>query len=266
MTDTIKILFVGAMEKEIMDLLKDLKCTEDSKLLGQYPFFVGIWIKDSKYISIGVVNTFVGDLNASVATVAAIQKFNPHYVFKIGSVGGNSAGIYKGDIILPSGYFHSASWITRSCTDNSATSNASLWQSVFGDLPYQVNMENLGNNPYFFVPDKGLSQKYEELLKSKKVKYSSAYIGSSNMWFFEKKYMSNVATTHIPKNSSHKRWVADMESYAIAHSCFIFKKPFFGFYVVSNSDYYDEPYFLEDIAEMFHTVIVPTVTDYLSVL
>lgn len=266
MTDTTKILFVGAMEKEIRDLLKELECVEDSKLLGQYPFFTGNWIKDKKHVSIGVVNTFVGDLNASVATLTAIQKFNPHYVFKVGCVGGNSAGIHKGEIILPCGYFHSASWITRSNTDNSPTSNAFLWQSVFGDLPYQVNMDNLGNIPYFFVPDKKLSKKYEELLKIKQLKYSSAYIGGGNMWFFDKRYMSNVAATQIPKNSPHNRWVADMESFAIAHSCFILKKPFFGFYVVSNSDYYHEPYIPEDIAEMFGTIIVPTISDYLSLL
>lgn len=266
MTNSIKILFVGAMDKEIRDLLKHLNCNEDSLLLGIYPFFIGEWKKDKKHISIGIVNTFVGDLNASVASVAAIQKYNPHYVFKIGCVGGNSAGVHKGEVILPSGYFHSASWITRSNTDNSPTSNASLWQSVFGDLPYQVNRENLGNIPYFFLPDKELLQKYEKLLKTKQVKHSSAYIGGGNMWFFDKKYMSNVAATQIPKKSPHNRWVADMESFAIAHACFILKKPFFGFYVVSNSDYYNEPYIPEDIAEMFGTIIVPTISDYLSLL
>lgn len=258
-----KILIIGAMDKEVSPLVEELGAQNGETLLGNYPLYLS---KLSENLDIYILKTQVGDTNASVASFAAIEHVNPDFVFKIGCVGGNSADLHKGDIIIPSGFFHSSAWITRSYKDNTPTSDASLWQSVFGDLPYQVNQENLGNQPYFFKPDLGLTNKYQSFLQNKNIKSTTAYIGGGNMWFFEKNFMEHIAQTCIPKDTDHKRWGADMESYAIAHSCFMKNKPFTGFYLISNSDYYEEPYVPEELKDMFNEVLVSFIPDFLKSL
>lgn len=96
------------------------------------------------------------------------------------------------------------------------------------------------------------------------IKHTSAYIGEGNMWFFDKKLMKQVASIHLPKDAPHHRWGADMESYAIAHTCHIYQVPFSGFYLVSNSDYYHEPYNPEDIATQFQTNLVELVSKFVK--
>jgi len=241
-----RILLVGAMDTEIGSLKKEFKLKQTKKLSNVYPLYTN---KNNTQVSL--VETFVGDLNASLASYLAIGEVKPDYVIKIGCVGGNSADIHRGDILLADGYFHSASWITRSKNGNKPTGDASVWQSVFGELPYQVNSHNLGERPYFFDADKKINSLLKKSLKSLKLQSQTAYIGGGNMWFFDVPFMKNVADTHLPAKAKHQRWVADMESYAIAHSCNIAKIPFAGLYVVSNSDYYDEPYVPESIPTLF---------------
>ncbi|MFH1328660.1 MAG: hypothetical protein ABIH76_07470 [Candidatus Bathyarchaeota archaeon] len=261
-----KILFIGAMEKELRDLIGLFGCIEKKKLLNKYPFFLGKW-SNNKRFEIGVLLSFVGDTNAAVSSIVTIKEFDPDYVFKVGCVGGTSPGIHKSDIIVPLGFFHSGSWITRSNKDNSPTSDASLWQSVFGKKPYQVNDQNLGYIPYYFQSSKELVVKYESLLQRKKQDYHKAHIGGGNMWFFERNFMENVAKNVIPQDSGVKHWVSDMESFAIAHTCFVTKKSFMGFYVVSNSDYYeDEEYVPEEIRGMIKNKLVTNIPKYIALL
>lgn len=241
-----KILFVGAMDREISSLLKYYSCTPNKNIYDIYPLFTST----TKKIDIAVLQTHVGDTNGAIATSEAIRIFNPDYVFKIGCVGGNSEGVHSGDIIVPIGFFHSGSWITRSKIDNTPTANAALWQSIFGEKPYQVNSENLGGHPYIFLPDKNLIEEYATYLTENSIPFVASYIGGGNIWFFDVPFMKEVLTTHIPHAQS-QTWVADMESYAIAQASYIHHKPFSGFYLVSNSDYYDEPYIPEKVANLF---------------
>ena len=96
-----KILFVGAMDREIFSLQAYFSCKENKKIHGIYPLFIA----KNKDIHIGVLQTHVGDTNAALATPEAIKIFNPDYIFKIGCVGGNSEGVHSGDIIIPVGFF-----------------------------------------------------------------------------------------------------------------------------------------------------------------
>lgn len=136
------VLIIGAMETELRHLIAKLNAKPSTKLHNHYPTFTS---QLSPTTTVHIVESYVGDLNASLSSTLALEAFQPNYVFKLGCIGGNSAGLHQNDIILPEGYFHSTSWITRSHHDNNPTSDSSLWQSVFGDLPYQVNSANLGN-------------------------------------------------------------------------------------------------------------------------
>lgn len=125
---------------------------------------------------------------------------------------------------------------------NQPSSNASEWQSVFGELPYQVNSGNLGGLPYYFPVQKHLQKACEKSLHKLDLKYATAYVGGGNIWMFNKEVLDNVATTMLPRSSKHKRFVSDMESYSLAHACYLTRKPFIGCYVVASNDYSDEEY------------------------
>lgn len=259
----IKILIVGAMSTELHDLLSYFECRELKKLQNYYPFWSAT--KPLNY-DLAVIQTFVGDTNAAIATTLVLRSFKPDYVFKIGCVGGNSQGLHTGNLLLPLGFFHSGSWITRSSTDNTPTYDSSLWQSVFGEKPYQVNSENLGSHPYYIQPDSKLVKKFSEFFSNEGEPTIPCHIGGGNMWFFDLKFMKNVSKTHIPEAKEDQVWGADMESYAIAQACSVFKTPFFGFYKVSNSDYYNEPYVPKDVAKLFDSIFVEKIDGFMESL
>ena len=259
----LKILFIGAMDSEIKDFLLYYDCQFVDKLGDKYPYYLSH--KKSSY-EIAVLRTFVGDTNAALATALALEKYKPNYVFKIGCVGGNSQSIHTNDLLLPLGFFHSGSWITRSKVDNTPTANASLWQSVFGDKPYQVNDENLGYTPYFLKPDNFLVKKFRQFFTKTSFPPKPCYIGGGNTWFFDHEFMENVPLSQIPGYKPGQSWGADMESYSIIQACSLFKVPFMGFYRVSNSDYYNEPYIPKNVANLFDSTFIKQIDKFLDTI
>jgi hypothetical protein len=195
-----------------------------------------------KGIELFIIKTFVGDVNASIAGFEAIKIINPDYVIKFGAVGGSYPESKAGDVIVPLGFFHRTSWITRNKMTQKPSSNASEWESVFGELPYQVNSDNLGGMPYYFPVSHQQQNVCKKTLLKLGLKSVSAYVGGGNMWMFSQEVLKNVASTMLPPTSTHHRFVSDMESYALAHACYLLKKPFIGCYVVASNDYLDEEY------------------------
>lgn len=123
----------------------------------------------------------------------------------------------------------------------------------------------MSQNSFIFLPDNILLKKYVAFLKKEEMRFMESYIGSGNMWFFDLKFMNEVLKTQVsqPKTT---RWVADMESYAITQACYVLKKPFIGFYRVSNSDYYDEPYIPEKVANLFSDSFIKTIEKFIYLL
>lgn len=191
-----------------------------------------------------IIETYVGETNASVATLEAIKETNPDYVIKFGCVGGSYSESKKGDVIIPLGFFHRGGWITKNKVTHIPTSNAATWDSVFGEKDYQIqeSRNNLGGMPYYFPANDKLIDVFKKTLDLLNMTYVTAFIGGGNMWMTDQSFLDNVAENLLPGDSIHKRFVSDMESYSIAHACYILKKPFLGCYVVTSNDYFDELY------------------------
>lgn len=258
-----KILIIGAMDSELHALLSFYKCSESVKLQNTYP----IWYSTSERpFEMAILQTFVGDTNACISTTLALAAYRPDFVFKIGCVGGNSEGLHTGDIVIPLGFFSTTSWITRSNIDNKPTPDASVWQSVFGNKPHQVNSKNLGDQPYYFTPDTTMGERYKNFFEKKSKKFVSCFIGGGNMWFFDLSSAKNVSFAQIPGRNSEHVWAADMESYAIAHTCHVFKKPFMGFYRVSDNYFEDEQYVPEKVARLFDKNFILTIDKFLQTM
>jgi nucleoside phosphorylase len=251
-----KILIVGAMDTELNPLLKFLHITKNQKLLDIFP----LYIAEYQSIKLSIIKTYVGDVNASVAGFAAIQEINPDYVIKLGAVGGSYLASKAGDIIIPIGFFHRTSWITKRKSEQKPLDIASEWQSIFGNLSYQVNRENLGGIPYYFPVDKEIIKISEKILDLKKCKYTTAYVGGGNMWMFDQNVLNHVANCMLPEKTSHRRFVSDMESYSLAHACYLLHKPFTGCYVVASNDYLNEEYHPQLVSTQIQQMI-PYVLD-----
>lgn len=261
MPKTLRVLFVGAMETEIAGLRAHYACVSAEPIHGAYPF----WTAGGDGLEVGILQTHVGETHAAIATPEAIRRFAPDMVFKVGCVGGQAEGIHQGDTVVPLAFFHSGAWITRAAADNAPTSDAATWQSVFGERPYQVNRANLGGRPHILAPDPGLNARYAQHLDAHGLPFARAYVGGSNMWFFEHYFMSHVLRAQVPDATS-EAWVADMESYAVAQACAVLGVPFTGLYRVSNSEYYGEAYDPAAVAGMFAGSFIQTVAAFVAAL
>ena len=246
MPESLRVLFVGAMESEIAGLRAHYACVPAEPVHGAYPF----WTSGAEGLDIGILLTHVGETNAAIATPEAIRRFAPDAVLKIGCVGGQAEGIHQGDIVVPLAFFQSGAWITRAEADNAPTSDAATWQSLFGERPYQVNRANLGGCPHVLAPDPALNAHFVQHLESHGLPFAPAYVGGSNMWFFEHAFMRQVLAAQVP-DAITDAWVADMESYAVAQACAVMGTPLTGLYRVSNSEYYGEAYDPAAVAGMF---------------
>ena len=233
----LRILFVGAMETELRPLLKELNATPIKRLVNVFPLYKAI----HKSIEVSIVETFVGETNASIATLEALKEVNPDFVIKYGCVGGSYLESKSGDVIIPLGFFHRTSCITRT-KEGTPTKDSSQWQSVFGELPHQVNSNNLGGLPYYFPVDKKYIDLSLRVIKELNMDAVGCYVGGGNMWAFSSDFLNNMAEIMLPTDTNDKRFVSDMESYSIAHACYVTKKPFLGCYAVASNDYIDEPY------------------------
>jgi len=261
MPKTPRVLFVGAMETEIAGLRAHYDCDSAEPIHGAYPF----WTAGGDKLELGILQTHVGETNAAIATPEAIRRFAPDAALKIGCVGGQAPGIRTGDIVVPIAFFHSGAWITRAEPDNVPTSDATRWQSIFGQQPYQVNRANLGGRPHLLAPDRSLNARYARHLEAHGLPFSRAYVGGSNMWFFEHGVMSHVLGAQVP-DATTGAWVADMESYAVAQACAVMGTPFTGLYRVSNSEYYGEAYDPAAVSGMFQGAFVRSLAAFVDEL
>lgn len=241
-----RVLMLAAMDSELSGVRERLAFAPAAPLIGRYP----LWTAQLGAIELALVQCFVGDANAAIATTAAIQAFQPDIALKLGCVGGHAAGIHAGDCVLPRAYFHAGAWFARDGVDGPPTSDAAHWVSLFGDAPAQVNRDNLGGRPPLLTPDAALTARWHTTLAAQGIAVVHAHIGSSMIWFFERAHMARVLAAHAP-DAPDPVWAADMESYAFAQACDACGVPFTGLYLASNSEYYREPYDPGAVARAF---------------
>ena len=248
----IRILLLGAMDREIDGVRRALDMHGEPALLDVYPRW------STADGAIDLVQTHVGDVDAAIAATAAIAQRQPRCVLKLGCVGGHSVGVHAGDVVAPAGIFHSGAWIAR-------TSDATQWPPVFGDLPFQVNRENLGGRDAVLRADAALTAAWTQAVQRSGMRAVHAHVGSSNMWFFDRAHMAHVLDANLPDDPLHE-WVADMESYAVARACAAAGVPFSGIYRAANSEFHDEPYAPDAVAALFEGDFAALVAQFVRTL
>ena len=252
-----KIMLVAAMPTESLDIIDKFGMMEVGKLANFYPHYY-VKFQDREVI---LLQTYVGSINTPAATALAIEKLKPEYVIKVGCVGGNAPGVKANDIIVPSLFFHSGAWVTRSIVDNMPTGDSSVWQSLYGDNPYQNNKENLGGLDLVFYPDKNLTEKYKNVLVTERLSFIEAPLGGGDMVIFSHNFMDNIRKNILKSDDdANLKWCTDNESYSIAQICQVHDVPFTGVYFVASSDYEDmDGYNPNNIRKQTRDIILPIV-------
>lgn len=255
------ILLVTAMETETLDIVEKFKMTLVGRLANFYPYY-STKLEDRTLM---LVQTHVGSINAPAAASLAIDLLRPDYVIKVGCIGGNAPGLKPNDIIVPTLFFHSGAWLTRSFIDNKPTKDASLWQSLYGDLPYQNSKANIGGLDYAFKPSQILNQVYKNVLTEEGINYIEAPLGSGDMVIFSKEVMDNIRIKTLELKDPLAPWCTDNESHAIAQICSIYKIPFTGVYFIASSDYEElEGYDPDNIRAQTKNTILPVLDKFLT--
>ncbi len=258
-----KALLVAAMASESQDIIASFHMQEKGKLANFYPFYSAT--KNNNEIFL--VQTHVGSIHAPTAVALAIETIKPNSVIKVGCIGGNASGLKSNDIIVPTLFFHSGNWITRSFKDNQPTNDAGLWQPLYGDKPYQNNRENLGGLDFIFYPDEAITNVYKSILKSENIPYIEAPLGSGDMVIFDHKMMKNIRINILGLKHPNAPWCTDNESYAVALICKIHNIPFTGIYFIASSDYEDiDGYDPVGIRTQTQQTILPIVEKFISAL
>ncbi|TRX55928.1 5'-methylthioadenosine/S-adenosylhomocysteine nucleosidase [Thalassomonas sp. M1454] len=97
----LKAGIIGAMEPEVAILKSKIKGLSETKIAG-YVFYSGK-IDGSEVV---LVQSGIGKVAATIATVLMIDKFQPDYIVNTGSAGGFEQSLKVGDIVISSEVRH----------------------------------------------------------------------------------------------------------------------------------------------------------------
>ena len=162
----------------------------------------------------------IGKVNAALTCLQLIQDFKPDVVISTGCAGGNGEGIHVGDVVVSS----QTAYHDVYCGD-------SMGGSVYGQIQ--------GMPPRFDTPallvDTALSlngQKNEDELSLPSIHDGLIVTGD---WFVDSKDKMRDILSHFPEAKA-----VEMESAAIAQTCYRMAVPFVSFRVVSDMPMADE--------------------------
>ena len=220
------ILIQGAMDIEINILISSLQDPKEENIEG-FKFVSGV-LDD---INVVVGKTFVGKINASLATYIGVNRFTPWLVINQGTAGAHERHLKIGDIIVGKSYINSDAYRTTvrakgekySITERRLTSdfyNGTEWGSGarIDGAPELVNKALKVSNPYggvikgVIATGDGFNKEYDAI---------------------------------IEMNERYGSTCEDMETFASAQVCQHLMTPFLGVRVISNNELTGEPFVKE---------------------
>jgi adenosylhomocysteine nucleosidase len=191
---------IGAMEPEVI-MLRELLTDTQTQSSGDFEFYRGKL--DGK--AAVLVRCGIGKVNAAVGCTLLIDKYHPDFVVNTGSAGGIGGGLSVGDAVISDGIIHYDVDVT-----------------AFNYEPGQVP----GMPAVFSVPENliKLAEQAVDELKGEGIlpaefNHVRGIIGSGDVFMHNPERIAAVSA-QFPKMRA-----VEMESAAIAQTCFLFKVP-----------------------------------------
>ena len=150
----------------------------------------------------------IGKVNAALGTQRMINDFHPDCIISSGCAGGNGDNIHIQDVVVA----------TETCYHDVYCGKAIDDTTIYGQVQ---------GLPARFPSDAHLLRKSMEL-KVEGIEIHPGLIVTGD-WFVDSKEKAREIVGHFPE-----AYAIDMESAAIAHTCYVNKVPFISFRVVSD--------------------------------
>ncbi len=193
------IAFIVAMEKEFNQLRTILSDIEEET-------------HDNVSYSIGVLNNYkiilchsgIGKVNAAIAAMRLMMHYQPHLVVSTGVAGGADCSMNVMDVVVGSEYVYHDMYCGKACA------------------PGQV----LGMPPRFSAPNAIIQKALSVSHPDGNIHAGLIVTGD---WFVDDKNKMQTIVNDFPEAKA-----VDMESCAIAQTCYIYNTPFVSFRIISD--------------------------------
>lgn len=149
----------------------------------------------------------MGKVNAAVGCIEMIREYKPDIIISMGCAGGNGEDIHIGDVVV--------------CKETTYHDVYCGEKSVYGQMQ---------GMPSRFMADSTLFKKALQL--DTKIKSGLIVTGD---WFVDSKEKMREIISYFPDAKA-----VDMESAAIAHTCYLMHVPFISFRIISDKPLEDE--------------------------
>ena len=145
----------------------------------------------------------IATVNAAIQTVEMIRQYKPDVIISSGCAGGNGDDINLQDVVVSSELAYHDVYCGRAIDDTTIYGQVQGLPPRFGVDPYLLEKALLtGAKPGLIV---------------------------TGDWFVDTKEKMRQIISHFPEAKA-----VDMESAAIAHTCYLYKVPFISFRVISD--------------------------------
>ncbi|GHU22555.1 5'-methylthioadenosine/S-adenosylhomocysteine nucleosidase [Spirochaetia bacterium] len=207
---------IGAMEDEVA-LLKEQIHESQTERLGGFDMFTGIL--EEKQVCL--VQCGIGKVNAAIGCTMLIRAHNPDLIINTGSAGGVIPGLEIGDTVIANG-------LTYHDVDLTAFSYA------IGQLPGMPQVFPV-LEPFISQAERAIDELITEKILPKIYHYRRGLIGSGDM-FMHDPHQVKALCIQFPNLCA-----VDMESGAIAQTCFRFNVPVLVIRSISDHAGYESP-------------------------
>ncbi|MCF6767065.1 5'-methylthioadenosine/adenosylhomocysteine nucleosidase [Thiotrichales bacterium 19S11-10] len=194
-----KILIIGAMDEEIKLLCSLVKANEQPTVCG-----ISHWLGHIGSNQVIICQSGIGKVNATITTTIMLNHYQPDLVINIGSAGGIGKNISISDIVV-------ATELSYHDVDVCA------FGYDFGQIPMM---------PSYYTPDRDFIEKLKSADSRLPIKFGLILSGDS--FINSNNYIKNI------KSKFPNTLAIDMESTAIAQTCYKFKIPFSIIRIISD--------------------------------
>ena len=156
----------------------------------------------------------IGKVNAAIQAVEMIRKYKPDVIISSGCAGGNGDDVNVQDVVVSSELAYHDVYC------GTAIDSTTVYGQVQG-LPARFQAD-----PYLLKKATDISHSSLPTPHSPKIVPGLIVTGD---WFVDSKEKMREIIGHFPEAKA-----VDMESCAIAHTCYIYKVPFISFRVISD--------------------------------
>lgn len=228
-----KLTIITAMEKELTAVVNQLGCTQQPNNLD-----FAIYRATFNQHEITVCQSGIGKVHAGVRTALMLNQYQPDWVINTGSAGGIHPEVDVEDLIMGE----------RLCYYDVDVTHFGYHM---GQLPAGMPLE--------FYADPSYNQLLQEAARKEDIQLKQGLIVSGDQFIADLDKTTQIQR-HFPE-----AYVVDMESCAIAQTCYLHNTPFSVLRAVSDHANQHAPVsfyqFLDDIGAEYSRIVHRLLTD-----